>query len=158
MSFNNTPIFILFLALTQGVGLVSSLFTRSSVSTWYVGLRKPSFNPPAWVFAPVWTLLYALMAWAAFRVWRSGWERGEVKTALAWFAGQLLVNGLWSVVFFGRQSPRLALLVIGLLWLLLVVTLLKFGAIDKLAAYLWLPYLFWVTFAAILNFSMVSLN
>jgi len=122
---------------------------------WYAGLNAPSFAPPAWVFGPAWTLLYALMGWAAFLAWRRAGLRSR---ALALFAGQLALNAAWTPVFFGMRRPGAALVVILALWAAILATLLAFRAVDRRAGRLLVPYLAWVTFAACLNFEYWRLN
>lgn len=121
---------------------------------WYLGLRKPRWNPPAWIFAPVWSTLYTLMAVAAWLVWRAAGPGPE----LALFAVQLGLNAAWSWLFFGRHRPGLALADLAALWLALLATLLAFGHARPLAAWLLVPYLAWVTFAAALNAALWRLN
>ena len=116
------------------------------------------FNPPAWVFGPVWTLLYVMMGVAAFLVWQRGWSAAGVKIALAFFVLQLALNGLWSVLFFGLQSPGLALIEIVLLWLAIAVTTVLFWRVTPPAGLILLPYWAWVSFATILNGSIWMLN
>lgn len=139
-------------------GIIGSVFTTPSIPGWYAGIAKPSFNPPNWVFGPVWTLLYALMGLAAYLVYEKGFKRREVKNALAVFAGQLLLNTLWSIVFFGAHMILGAAVVIVLLWAMILATILLFTKISKTAAYLLVPYILWVTFAAVLNISFYVLN
>ena len=140
------------------IGFVSGFATQSSVNDWYVTLNKPVFNPPNWIFAPVWTLLYILMGIAAGLVWIRGFYHIWVKTALYHFGFQLLLNGLWSIVFFGFKEPAWALLVILALLVLILLTIKWFKVVSKTAAYLLVPYLLWVCFATILNFSIWQLN
>jgi benzodiazapine receptor len=140
------------------VGGLSGFATARSVQDWYPGLGKPSFNPPSWVFGPIWTLLYLMMGIAAFLVWQKGWASGAVKNALALFAIQLILNGLWSILFFGLRSPGLALADIILLWLSIGVTMVLFWRLTPVAGLLLLPYEAWVTFAAVLNGSIWILN
>ena len=142
----------------QAVGAMGAVFTAGSVNTWYAGLSKPSFNPPDWLFAPVWTLLYILMGIAAFFVWRKGTQNRPVKIALIVFLVQLILNVLWLVVFFGLESPLSGLIVIVVLWVALLVTVLRFFKISRVASILLWPYLLWVTFAAVLNGSIWLLN
>jgi tryptophan-rich sensory protein len=146
------------IALPLAVGGLSGYATAGGVSTWYPTLVKPSFNPPAWVFGPVWTLLYILMGVAAFLVWRHGLASEGVRLALAVFAVQLALNGLWSILFFGLQAPGWALVEIILLWLAIVATLVLFWRVAPAAGGLLLPYLAWVSFAAVLNASLWWLN
>lgn len=141
------------------IGYFSGIVTRSSIDTWYPTLIKPSFNPPNWVFAPAWSLLYLLMGVAAGLVWdRIEHEKETVKNALVFFAVQLALNALWSYLFFGLMNPLLALIEIIVLWLMIYETLLKFIKINKVAGYLLVPYLLWVSFATILNASIWWLN
>jgi len=140
------------------VGFLSSFATQSSVNDWYLTLNKPFFNPPNWLFAPVWSLLYILMGVAAGMVWAKGYYHVWVKTALYHFVFQLLLNALWSLVFFGLKNPLLALIVITGLNALLVFTFKWFKVVKPTAAYLMLPYMGWVAFASLLNFSIWYLN
>ena len=141
------------------VGYSASIVTRPSVESWYPTLTKPIFNPPNWIFMPMWTLLYILMAVAAGLVWDKIKEQNEeVKKALAFFLIQLTLNAIWSYLFFGLKNPMLALIEIALLWLMIYETYLKFIKINKTAGYLLIPYLAWVAFAAILNASIWWLN
>ncbi|MGB5699036.1 TspO/MBR family protein [Muriicola sp.] len=140
------------------IGFLAGFATQSSVDTWYATLNKPSFNPPNWIFAPVWTLLYILMGIAAGLVWAKGFYHVWVKTALYYFGFQLLFNALWSIVFFGFQEPFWALLVILVLMILILLTIKWFKIVSKPAAYLMLPYLLWVCFAMLLNYKIWELN
>ena len=139
-------------------GAIGSIFTRSAVTTWYATLGKPAFSPPNWLFAPVWTLLYILMGIAAFLVWRKGLGNRQVRSALIVFLIQLILNTLWSVVFFGLESPLFGLVVISVLWVVILVTVIQFFKISRAASILLWPYLLWVTFAAVLNSSIWLLN
>ncbi len=128
-----------------------------SVDGWYAGLLKPSWNPPAWVFGPVWTLLYVMMAVAAWLVWREGgWK--EQGRALGLFLLQWLLNALWTPLFFGMHRPGLAFAEIILLWLALAATLVSFWRVRRPAGVLLMPYLAWVSLAAVLNFTIWRLN
>ncbi len=140
------------------IGFFSGYATQSSIDTWYATLNKPSFNPPNWIFALVWTLLYILMGIAAGIVWSKGYYHKWVKTAMYHFVFQLLFNGLWSIVFFGFQSPGLALIVILILLVLIALTYKWFKVVSNTAAYLLIPYFAWVLFATVLNFSIWQLN
>ena len=137
---------------------LSGFATAHGVQDWYPTLVKPSFNPPSWVFGPVWTVLYLMMGIAAFLVWQKGWESGAVKTALALFAIQLILNGLWSVLFFGLRSPGLAFAEILLLWSSIGGTIVLFWRVAPIAGMLLLPYEAWVTFALVLNGAIWILN
>ena len=141
------------------IGYFSGNVTRSVITTWYPTLIKPSFNPPIWIFAPVWSTLYMMMGVAAGLVWnRIEEERDLVKKALVFFAIQLGLNALWSYLFFGLKNPMLAGLEIIVLWLMIFETYLQFAKINKIAGYLFIPYLAWVSFAAVLNGSIWWLN
>ncbi|OCB75586.1 sensory protein TspO [Flavobacterium piscis] len=153
-----TKIFVA-LIICLMVGYSASIVTRPSVETWYPTIIKPSFNPPNWIFMPVWTLLYILMAVAAGLVWDKIKEQNqEVKVALGFFLIQLTLNAIWSYIFFGLKNPMLALIEIALLWLMIYETYLKFTKINKTAGYLLIPYMAWVAFAGILNASIWWLN
>lgn len=140
------------------VGFLAGFATQSSVATWYTTLNKPSFNPPNWVFGPVWTVLYILMGIAAGMVWARGVYHKWVKTALYHFGFQLMFNALWSIVFFGFKQPFWALMVILTLLILLTLTIKWFRVISRTAAWLLVPYLLWVCFASVLNYSIWTLN
>ncbi|MCX8126877.1 MAG: tryptophan-rich sensory protein [Dehalococcoidia bacterium] len=142
----------------QCAGLIGSIATSGSVSTWYPTLQKPTFTPPNWLFAPAWTTLYLLMAIAAFLVWRIGLDNAGTRKALIVFLVQLVLNALWSFAFFGLRSPLYGLIVIIALWLAILFTILKFFPISKVAGILMLPYILWVSFAAVLNISILMLN
>ena len=124
---------------------------------WYATLRKPSWNPPNWIFGPVWTALYTAMAIAAWLVWKRGGFASQ-RVALSLFLAQLLFNALWSPVFFGLRHPALALADIVLLWLALLGTVIAFWRSHRFAGVLLVPYLAWVTFASALNFALWRLN
>ncbi|MFD0863544.1 TspO/MBR family protein [Sungkyunkwania multivorans] len=140
------------------IGFLSGFATQSSVTTWYTTLNKPSFNPPNWVFAPVWTVLYVLMGIAAGLVWNRGFYHKWVKTAIYHFCFQLVFNGAWSMVFFGLKKPFWGLVIICILLVLIIRTIKWFKVVDKKAAFLLYPYLAWVAFATVLNFSIWQLN
>jgi tryptophan-rich sensory protein len=140
------------------IGLLSSFAAQTSMDDWYLNLEKPPFNPPNWVFAPVWTVLYIVMGISAGLVWAKGFYHVWVKTALYHFGFQLLLNALWSIVFFGLRNPFLALLVILALLTLILLTIKWFKVVDRTAAYMLVPYLIWVAFAAALNYKIWVLN
>ena len=146
------------LAVVMAAGAVGSLATAKTIPTWYRGLAKPSFNPPEWLFGPAWTLLYLLMAVAAFLVWKQGFGAPGVKLALAVFLVQLVLNALWSVFFFGLRSPLAGLVDIVVLWLAILATIVFFFRISLPAGILLLPYIAWVSFAAVLNAAILRLN
>lgn len=147
-----------FILICELAGIIGSFFTRPSIPGWYAGLVKPPFNPPNWVFAPVWTILYALMGLAAYLVYEKGLRRTDVRGALAVFAGQLLLNALWSIIFFGAHQILGAAILIVVLWAMILVTIWLFSRISKAAAYLLVPYILWVSFATVLNISLWVLN
>lgn len=142
----------------QFVGFIGSVFTTPAIPTWYAGLEKPSFTPPSSVFAPVWITLYLLMGISAYLVWHKGLAERRIKSALGVFAIQLMLNALWSVIFFGLHSPLGGLIEIIALWIVIPVTLVRFFPISTAAGVLLTPYFLWVGFAALLNFSIWSLN
>jgi tryptophan-rich sensory protein len=145
--------------LCEAAGGIGSIFTRDSLKEWYPSLEKPSFTPPGWVFGPVWTSLYALMG-ASFYVAERQQEEGsnEAKASRVLFGIQLVLNALWSYVFFGRRSPSWALVEIVFLWAAIVATTVTFWRISRTAALLMLPYLLWTSFATLLNYKIWSLN
>lgn len=155
---NNTVKLIICIVVPQLVGLTAGLATASSVGTWYVDLAKPAFNPPAWIFAPMWTALYLAMGIAAFLIWRLGTDVPGVSLALGAFAVQLGLNWIWSFLFFGMKSPLLGLIEILVLWVAIAVTMVLFFRLSKSAGTLLVPYLLWVSFAALLNFEIWRLN
>lgn len=146
------------IAACQSAGVLGSFFTRQSVSTWYLGLHKPSFNPPSWVFGPVWITLYTLMGVSLFLVWRKQGSSKSKTAALGFFFIQLVLNVLWSVLFFGMRLPGAAFIEIMTLWLCAAVTLYLFFRLSHAAGVLLIPYLLWLTFAVVLNFSLWRLN
>ncbi|MFH1253766.1 MAG: TspO/MBR family protein [Candidatus Uhrbacteria bacterium] len=149
---------ILAIIIAESAGVIGSVFTVGAIPVWYSTLNKPSFNPPNWLFGPVWTILFVLMGIAAFLIWQRGWKKLEVKNALKIFLSQLILNTLWSILFFGLHSPTAAFLEIIALWLLILATIISFWKISRPAAYLLFPYILWVTFAAFLNLTIVFLN
>ncbi|HBU78004.1 MAG TPA: sensory protein TspO [Muricauda sp.] len=140
------------------IGFLSSIATQSSVNDWYVTLNKPSFTPPNYLFAPVWTALYIMMGVAAGIVWSKGYHHIWVKTALYHFVFQLLLNALWSIVFFGLKNPLGGMVVILALLTMIILTIKWFGVISKPAALLMVPYVLWVAFASALNYKIWELN
>ncbi len=141
------------------VGYLSGMVTRDSITTWYPTLVKPSFNPPNWIFAPVWTILYIMMGVAGGMVWnRMEQDAENVKKAFMFFIIQLALNAIWSLLFFYLHNPFLSLIEIVLLWLLIFETYTQFKKIDKVAGMLLVPYLAWVSFAMVLNGSIWWLN
>ena len=144
--------------LSLGVGLISSIVTKNAIPIWYENLEKPFFSPPNWVFGPVWTFLYTLMGIAIGRVWFFGRRHLWGKTAIYHFLSQLILNGLWSLVFFGLRNPALSMVVIVILWILIQRTIFWFRLVDKKASIILYPYIIWVSFASILNAFIIYLN
>lgn len=176
-----TAKFIISVLICQLAGFAGWFFTAPAIKTWYVFLAKPSFSPPSSVFAPVWTVLFLLMGLALYLVWARNWqievtaEEAEQKTwnpisqklltgswreenVKAIFTLQLVLNILWSFVFFGLKAPDLAFFEILMLWFAILYTIVNFYRISKNASLLLLPYILWVTFAAVLNFAVWRLN
>ena len=149
---------IIALLVCQLAGFIGSLVSRPAVSTWYVELNKPRFTPPDWVFAPVWISLYILMGIAAFLVWRRGLHHQVVRRALAFFGVQLVLNVLWSFLFFGLRSPLAGLIGIFLLGIAIILTVQSFLKVSRNAGLLLIPYFLWVSFATGLNLSIWWLN
>lgn len=154
---------VLSIGICLAAGFIGSFFTIDSISTWYSTLNKPFFNPPNWVFGPVWTVLYVLMGWSLYQIWNN--HSNAVKkdetllfSAYYWFAVQLILNTLWSIIFFGWKNPSLALATIVFMWFSIGMTVSAFFRIRKEAAYALLPYWAWVSFASLLNMSIVLLN
>jgi benzodiazapine receptor len=141
------------------IGYISGQATREGVAIWYPALKKPVFNPPNSIFAPVWTILYVLMGIAAGLVWdRIDIQKETVRKGITFFWVQLALNALWSYLFFGLHNPLLALIEIVLLWLMIYETFVQFNKVSRPAGLLLLPYLIWVTFAIVLNGSIWWLN
>lgn len=157
---NATPVLLIAcIALCMLVGFAGSVFTPQPGSEWYYSvLNKPSWNPPDWLFAPVWTVLFVLMGVSLSMVIKEGVDKPVVTAALIVFTVQLFLNFGWSAMFFGLQSPFLGYLEIAALWLSIVLTIALFAAVSKTAAYLLIPYLLWVSFASYLTFTIWKLN
>jgi benzodiazapine receptor len=150
---------IVSLAVPLLIGFLGSLFTTAdSLNNWYANLNKPPFNPPDWIFGPVWTTLYILMGIAAFLVWRKRFGNQLVRLALILFVIQLTLNAVWSALFFGLRSPLFGLIDIVLLLFAIVLTIIYFFKISLWPALLLIPYMCWVSFAAVLNTAIYILN
>lgn len=149
---------ILSIAICQLAGFIGSLFTADAIPTWYASLNKPSFTPPNWLFSPVWIGLFIIMGISLFLVWRERNDSIHAKPALIAFGVQLVLNVFWSIAFFGLKSPAAGLIVIVALWIAIFITILRFRKVSELAGLLLIPYIVWVTFAAILNLSLYHLN
>ncbi|OGY41968.1 MAG: TspO protein [Candidatus Buchananbacteria bacterium RBG_13_39_9] len=148
---------ILSILICLAAGWLGSIFTTAAVQTWYAGINKPSFNPPNWIFAPVWTILFILMGLALYIIMVKG-KGPKAKQAQIIFSIQLVLNILWSFCFFYLRSPLAGLIEIVFLWVFILLTIIYFYKISKTAAYLLLPYILWVSFAAFLNFTIWRLN
>lgn len=144
-----------FIIITLAVGMLGGWAVSGSVSGWYTTINKPTWNPPNWVFGPVWTVLYIMMAVAAWLVWRT---KDKIAPAMILYFSQLALNFAWSILFFGARSPWLGLVDITMLWLAIVATMLAFFGRSTMAGLLLIPYLAWVSFAAVLNFTIWRLN
>lgn len=147
----------LYIFICLAAGFIGSYFTQSSVSTWYVTLAKPSFNPPSWVFAPVWTILYILMAVSKYIICLLP-ANIEKKEAIIVFFTQLILNVLWSFTFFYLRSPLLGFINIIVLWVMIIFMIIRFYKLSPIAAWLQVPYFLWVSFASILNYYLWQLN
>lgn len=157
--------------LCELAGIIGSLTTTPAIKNWYAGISKPSFNPPNWIFAPVWTTLFALMGIALYLVWSKGEEikflpssekgkkeMANIRLGLKFFLAQLILNMLWSFLFFGLHNPFLAFIEIIILWCAILASIILFYKINKKAAYLLFPYILWVSYAVVLNFFIMRLN
>lgn len=158
MRLNDIVKLVISIVVCQLAGVIGSFFTAPAIPTWYAALNKPSFTPPNWVFGPVWITLYFLMAIAAFLIWKQGLNVPGVKTALLLFVVQLALNGVWSPAFFGMRSPLTGVVVIILLWIVLMTTIMVFFNLSRMAAVLLIPYILWVSYATLLNMSIMILN
>ena len=158
MSGSNIIKLVVAVLLCQAAGILGSLATVPAIPGWYQGLAKPAFTPPNWLFGPAWIMLYLLMGIALFLVWRQGLGRPGVKTAVTLFFIQLVLNALWSWLFFGWHQVGLAFAEIVLLWVFILLTMIRFLPLSRVAGWLLVPYLLWVTFASALNFSLWRLN
>jgi len=149
---------VIAVAICQIAAIVGSVFTTPAIPTWYSGLRKPDLAPPNWVFAPVWTVLYLLMGISLFLVWNAGLGKSNVRKSVVIFGVQLALNIFWSYLFFGLRSPLLGLIGIVVLWIMIVLTIVSFFKVSKVATLLLVPYLLWVSFASYLNYAVLILN
>ncbi len=154
---NNIFQLLVFIAVPLAVGFLSARLSGNNMEE-YQNLIQPSFAPPGWVFPVVWTMLYILMGIASYRIYSTGSYRPQVKSALFFYGLQLLANFLWSILFFGLQLRGIALLWLIFLWILILITTIKFYRLDKVAGFLMVPYLIWVSFAGILNYYVWQLN
>ena len=146
------------LIIPQLVAAGGAYFTITGTGSWYTQINKPEWNPPSWIFGPVWTTLYVMMGISFFLVWKSGAASSLKKTAIFFWIAQLVANFFWSIIFFGQQEIGLAFGEILLLWVLILLTIFSFAKISKPAAWLLVPYISWVSFAAMLNYTIWKLN
>lgn len=153
----NTFTLIGFIIFVLGIGFLSSFFSGSAVKEIFLYLNKPSFAPPAWVFAPAWTVLYILIGISAFLIWQKKDEK-NIKPAISIFFIQLFLNYIWSIIFFGNLNYFLAFIDISLLWISIVIMMFVFFKISKPAGFILIPYLLWVSFASALNYYVWILN
>ena len=149
---------ILSIIICQMAGVIGSIFTASSVTSWYPTLVKPPFTPPGFYIGLIWIVLFGIMGISLFLFWRDSSGGQATRSALYFFAAQLIFNILWSAAFFGTRSPINGLFVIAILWVLILITIIKFMPLNRTAALLLIPYIIWVSFAAYLNYSIWSLN
>lgn len=155
---NNTLRLVISIAIPLAVGATAGLFTATGVDSWFQTISKPTWNPPNWIFGPVWTTLYVLMGIALFLVWKSDTNTKWKKTAISLFALQLLLNFFWSFIFFNQQQPGWAFVEIIIMWVFILLTIFAFARVNHTAAWLLVPYISWVSFAMILNYSIWKLN
>jgi translocator protein len=149
------------IGISQLAGIIGSVFSVSAIPNWYATLEKPALNPPSWVFGPVWVTLYTLMGVAAYLIWTAspeGLMERRIRTALTLFGVQLILNALWSIVFFGFENPGGAFAIIVLMFLAIAATIILFHRIRKVAGWLLVPYILWVSFATYLNYAIWVLN
>lgn len=142
---------ILAIIITQLAGIIGSFFTTPNIPTWYANINKPGFTPPSWLFAPVWITLYLMMGISLYLIW-------EKKLNPIWFYIQLVLNSLWSILFFGLQQPMIAFIEIMALWAFILITIITAFKKSRAASYLLIPYLAWVSFAGALNLAIAILN
>ena len=154
MKIKNPLRLLICILICQSAGIIGSFFTFGSVTTWYSTLIRPEFAPPNWVFAPAWLTLYTLMGISLYLIL----QKKNVKDAIYLFGLQLGLNALWSILFFGMQNPLYGLIDIVLLWIVLLITTRRFLEINRTAGLLLFPYVFWVTFATLLNYNIWMLN
>lgn len=158
MTFKKILQIIGFIAICEAAGILGSFFTINAIPEWYNTLNQPSFRPPNWIFGPVWTILYALMGIAAWRIWRKSANNKQANFAVKLFFVHLFFNAIWSIVFFGYHQIGLALINILVILGMIIWLMITFWNIDRPATYLFVPYLLWVSFATVLNAAIVALN
>lgn len=156
MKFSLSKLLISFFIAFLGAA-IGGLATADAIPTWYITLNKPFFNPPNWIFGPIWTILYAMQAIALYMVWNSAKKQNK-KRAFTLFGIQVALNASWSLLFFGLKMPSLALVEIVMLWVFIYLTIKEFYLFNKRAGRMLVPYLLWVSFASVLNLFIVLLN
>lgn len=149
---------IICILICLSIGGISGYITANEIPAWYSTLNKPSFNPPNWIFTPVWTLLYILMGISLWLIWKSDVSSTIKNTAIFIFAIQLILNFFWSIIFFSFHQLGFSLIEIALFWIFILLSIFKFYPISTTATYLLIPYLLWVSFASVLNFALWKLN
>lgn len=158
MSIKKPKLLFVSILASQLAGFIGAFATTPAIPGWYANLVKPFFNPPSWIFGPVWTLLYTLMGISLYLIWVKGYQKKKIKEGVWLFFAHLAFNTLWSLVFFGLKNVGLAFIVIVILWAMIAYLIKTFWKIDKRASYLLIPYLAWVSFASVLNFYIWILN
>jgi tryptophan-rich sensory protein len=158
MNMSNILKLIISISIPLIIGFTSGFFTITGVGSWYQTIQKPSWNPPGWIFGPVWTTLYVLMGISLFLIWKSSADKEVKQTAILLFSLQLVLNFFWSFIFFNQQQVGWALVEIIVLWFAILVTIFSFSKINNTAAWLLVPYISWVSFATILNYTIWKLN
>ena len=157
MGSSNIVKLVISLIITVGLGSLGGIFTISEIPNWYAGLQKPSFNPPNWLFGPVWTLLYILMGISVYLIWKQPVST-ERNTGLILFVIQFVLNFCWSIIFFKQHQLGWALVEIIVMWVFILLTIIWFGKMSSTASWLLVPYISWVSFAALLNAAIWKLN
>ncbi len=155
---NNTLKLIIAIAIPLIVGGTSGFFTATGVESWYQTIARPTWNPPGWIFGPVWTTLYVMMGISLFLVWKEDTSVELKKIGIALFAVQLVLNFFWSFIFFNQHQIGWALVEIAAMWVFILLTIFAFAQVNKAAAWLLVPYISWVSFATILNYTIWQLN
>jgi benzodiazapine receptor len=155
---SNSIKLIVSILLTVGLGLLGGIFTVTEIQGWFAQLNKPAWNPPNWLFAPVWTTLYLLMGIALYLVWKTNANIDTKRWAIGIFIVQFALNFIWSDIFFKQHQTGWAFVDIVVLWLAILCSIIAFSKISKTAAWLLVPYISWVSFAAILNYTILQMN
>ncbi len=158
LSFGKLRDLLVSMLIAELAGVINSVFTASSIPTWYAGLERPWWTPPSWIFNPAWFVLYILVGISAYFVWEVRHQRKEAESALVFYGVQLLFSSFWGIIFFGLQEIGLALAEIFVLWLLIIYTMILFFRVSKPAGWVLVPYLIWVSYTMVLNASIFSLE